>query len=45
LNRETAVSLLLLEDKHYVFINNLSKLFSSQTSKHNHKIFSFDMSE
>jgi len=38
-NGVRTVNLLLLEEKYYVLIKNLSRFLSSQTSKHNHKNF------
>jgi len=35
--REHEVNLLLLEDKHYVLINNMSRLLTSQKTKHTEK--------
>jgi len=37
--REREVNLLLLEDKHYVLINDLSRLLTSQTTNHEEKRF------
>ena len=35
--REHEVNLLLLEDKHYILINNMSRLLTCQKSKHTQK--------
>ena len=37
--RESEVNLLLLEDKHYVLINDLSRLLTSQMTNHTEKSF------
>jgi len=37
--REHDINLLLLEDKHFVLINDLSRLLSHQTSNHKEKRF------
>ena len=37
--RECKVNLLLLEDKHYVLINDLSRLLTNQTTNHTEKRF------
>ena len=37
--REREVNLLLLEDKHYILINDLSRLLTNQTTNHTEKRF------
>jgi len=42
--REHEVNLLLLEDKHYVLINDFSRLLTSQMTNHTEKkVFLFEM--
>jgi len=44
--REREVNLLLLEDRHYVLINDLSRLWMSQMTNHEEKsFFLFEMFE
>ena len=44
--REREVNLLLLQDKHYVLINDLSRLLTSQMTNHTEKkVFLFEMFE